>query len=466
MTRVSTIDSGFLLTESPHSPKHVASLMIFELPRGKGPAWLRRLLARMKQQPAGYPFNQRLYSRGGVFFEFRTDPLVDLDYHVRHTVLPRPGSDAQLRELVARLHANLLDRDRPLWECHLIEGLQGRRFALYVKIHHTLSDGTTFRRWIDDFTATTPRGRSSCAIWARPPEPASEAPGPPSLLQAAADVAHTLEGGAKTTLGVAGLASRMLRRRFLGMDDRIALPLSAPHTPLNVETGAARTLAFTAFPLAELRAIGKARGATINDVVMTLCDMAASHYLEQHGGPPRGSLVVYMPVDVRTREDDGEGNLVTLLQVKLASTHADALTWLDEVRESIASARELFSGASRSALQYYSLLVALAGQAEEWLKLGRWLPPVNNLVVSNVPGSRVTRYLAGARAVAMYPVSTLPPLTALNVTCCSYDGVLYFGLVAGRTAMPDLPLLAGYLEEAYRQLGQATGVLQAERKSA
>jgi diacylglycerol O-acyltransferase len=465
MTRLSTIDGGFLLTESPHSPKHVGGLMIFQLPKGKGPAWLRTLLDEMKRVPPGYPFNQRLTRQAGLLYEMETDAQLDIDYHVRHTVLPHPGSDAQLAEVTARMHANLLDRDRPLWEFHLIEGLQGRRFAFYVKAHHAIGDGITFARWIDDSTNPSARDRAVKPIWARPLAPEGSGGAEPTLLGMALDAAITLSGGVRTALGISLISAKMLQRRFFDRDGHVALPLSAPRTALNVSTGAARKIAFAAYPLEELRAIGKARGATINDVVMTLCDLAVSHYFELHGGQPRGSLVAYMPVNVRTEEEDGDGNLLTLLQVKLASTHRDPLSALDEVRESIASARAVFSGASRPAIQYYSMLVALFAQFEESLNLGRFLPPVNNLVISNVPGSRVKRYFKGAECVAMYPVSTLPPMTALNVTCCSYAGTVYFGLIAGRTAVPDLPLLTAYLDEAFRQLAGAVGVSRARRKS-
>ena len=466
MTRLSTIDGGFLLTESHHSPKHVGALMLFQLPKGKGPAWLRALLNDMKQCPPEFPFNQRLKRPNGLFYELETDRHFDIDYHVRHTVLPRPGGEAQLRDVVARMHANLLDRDRPLWEFHLIEGLSGRRFALYVKIHHALADGITFGRWIDDCTTTSPRARTLRPIWATDPEPVAGAGGDLSLTQIAADAVQTLGGGVRTAIGVSAITAKMLQRRFFDQDEHVALPLSAPRTSLNVTPGAARTLAFTSYPLEDLRAIGKAQGASINDVVMTMCDMALSHYLYEHGDQPRGSLVAYMPVNIRTEDDAGDGNLVTLLQVKLASSHRDALTSLAEVRESISTARKVFSGASKAAVQYYSLLVALLSQAEEMLNLGRFLPPVNNLVISNVPGSRVKRYLKGAEALAIYPVSTLPPMTALNVTCCSFAGTLYFGLIAGRTAVPDLPLLAAYLDEAFEQLAEATGAVTPGRKTA
>ena len=464
MTRLSTVDGGFLLTESRHSPKHIGVLIVFQLPRGKGPAWLRDLLEEMKQSPPGHPFNQRLVRQNGLLYETDVDENFEADYHVRHTVLPRPGTEAQLNELIARMHANLLDRDRPLWEFHLIEGLQGRRFAFYIKIHHAMADGITFGHWIDDSTTTTPGDRRVRPIWARPAGPEAAAQRG-SWVHRLFDAVDTVGGGLRTALGVSAITARMVQRRFLDRDTHVALPLSAPRTSLNVETGSARKVSFTAYPLEQLRAIGKARGASINDVVMTLCDMAISRYFEMHGDRPRGSLVAYMPVNVRA-EGDGDGNLVTLLQVKLAFSHRDPLSSLEEVRTSIQSARELFSGATRPAVQYYSMLVALFAQLEESLKLGRFLPPVDNFVISNVPGSRVKRYLKGAEVVGMYPVSTLAPLTALNVTCCSFAGTMYFGLIAGRTAVPGLPRLTQYLDDAFQQLGEAAGVLPAERMTA
>jgi diacylglycerol O-acyltransferase len=460
MTRLSTIDSGFLLTESAHSPKHIAGLMVFDLPRGKGSAWLRTLLDEMRQVPPGFPFNQRITGRSGLTFEMGTDDRLEMDYHVRHTVLPRPGSDRQLNDVLARLHANLLDRDRPLWEFHLIEGLAGRRFALYTKIHHALADGITFGRWVAESTSTSARTRKPVPIWARDEKPAANEDHDVSYIDLIMEGVKMLGGGVRTALGLSTITARMVQRRFFDRDSHVALPLSAPRTSLNVTTGAARSLAFTSFSLEALRAIGRSQGSSINDVVMTLCDMAVSRYFDEHGDAPDGPLVAYMPVNIRTDEEAGDGNLVTLLQVKLASSHRSPLESLEEVRESIITAREVFSGATRPAVQYYSLVVALMSQFEETLKLEQWLPPVNNLVISNVPGPKQKLYLKGAPVVGMYPISTLPPITALNVTAVSYDGTLYFGLIAGRSAIPDLDVLCGYLEEAYDQLAAATGALE------
>jgi diacylglycerol O-acyltransferase len=458
LTRLSLIDGGFLLTESHHSPKHVAALIILQLPKGKGVAWLRSMLDEMKQWPPCFPFNQRLKAQPGPLYELEPDPGFEMNYHVRHTVLPGPGNDRQLLDVVARMHANLLDRGRPLWEFHLIEGLSGRRFAFYIKIHHALADGITIGRWLENTSAHSATDLGTPPIWAHEENTGDREESGINYLQMAFDGVRLLGGGVKTAIGVAGLTAKILQRRFWEGDSRIALPFSAPKTPINVMPGAARKISITSFPLTAVKAIGKAQGASVNDVIMTLCDIAVSRYFDLHDDTPDGPLVAYMPVNIRTSEEEGDGNLVTLLQVKLASRHDNPLANLQEVRESIVSARNVYSGASRDAVQYYALMVALVSLAEEMLGLHKVFRPVENLVISNVPGSRETLYFRGAEQIGLYPVSTLPPMTALNVTVCSYAGTLYFGLIAGRTAVPDLDVLTSYLDDALIELADATGV--------
>jgi len=457
MTRLSLIDGGFLLTESHHSPKHVAALLIFQLPKGKGVAWLRRMLDEMKEWPPCFPFNQRLKNQTGPLYELETDPGLEINYHVRHTVLPGPGSDQQLLDVVARMHANLLDRGRPLWEFHLIEGLSGRRFAFYIKIHHALADGITIGRWLEASATTSPEELKTPPIWAHEKDAGQWDESGINLLQMVSDGAKVLGGGVSTALGVAKLSAKILQRRFWEGDKRIALPFSAPNTTINVMPGAARKISIASYSLKSIKAIGKAQGASINDVIMTLCDIAVSRYFDLHDDTPDGPLVAYMPVNIRTSEEEGDGNLVTLLQVKLASNHVDPLATMEEVRESIRSAREVYSGASRDAVQYYALMVALVSLAEEMLGLHKVFRPVENLVISNVPGARQKMYFRGAEEIGLYPVSTLPPMTALNVTVCSYAGTMYFGLIADRTAVPDLDVLTSYLDDAYLELAEVTG---------
>lgn len=462
MTKLSTIDGGFLLTESHHSPKHVGGLLIFRLPKGKGSVWLRSLLSEMRRAEPGFPFNQKLKGGAGLMYELETDDHLEIDYHVRHTVLPSPGRDEQLEEVLSRMHANLLDRERPLWEFHLIEGLSDRRFAFYFKVHHAIADGVTIARWCQQSGSQSPDDMKVAPMWAHPDEPVENEDEDVDLVQLVVDGVKFLGGGIKTAVGLSALAAKLVQRRFFDGDSNIALPLSAPRTSINVAPGAARKISFTSYRLKDIKAIGKSQGGSINDVVMTMCDMAVSHYFDEHEDTPEGPLVAYMPINIRTEDEEGAGNLVTLLQVKLASSHQDPISSLNEVRESIVSAREVYSGASRAVVQYYALVVALLSLFEEVLKLNKFLHPVDNLVISNVPGSRKRMYVKGAELLAIYPVSTLPPMTALNVTACSYAGTMYFGLTAGRTAIPDLPVLTSYMDDAFQKLAEATGIKKAD----
>lgn len=466
MTRLSTIDAGFLLTESQHSPKHVGGLVVLSLPKGKGPAWLRKLLAEMKEASPGFPFNHKLQPGSHLQPELVLDEAFDIDYHVRHTVLPHPGDDRQLTELIARLHSTLLDRDRPLWEFHLIEGLQDRRFAMFTKIHHSVTDGLTFARWFVASCSASAADRSTPPVWHQPPAAAGEVEDEPSLLQLLSDGVRLFGGGVATAAGLSTLSARLLLRRVFAREVTIPLPLSAPRTALNAVTGAARAFAITNYPLKEIKAVGKSRGCSVNDVLMTVTDLAVNRYFREHGSPVDDPLIAYMPVNLRAKEGQGDGpgggqgdgNLISLLQVCLAREHDDPLETLRQIHASSRGAREVYSSASRSVVQYYSLMVALMTLAEEYLKLDKWLPPAINLVISNVPGPRRHLYFRGARIESVYPVSTLPPLTALNVTANSYAGTLYLGLVAGRSSIPDLARLTEHFDEACAELKSLTGI--------
>jgi diacylglycerol O-acyltransferase len=381
-----------------------------------------------------------------------------MDYHVRHTVLPGPGNDQQLWEVVARLHANLLDRERPLWEFHLIEGLSDRRFAFYTKIHHAMADGVTINRWFTQAGSTTADDPLTPPIWKRDrvrPQPDPGEPGYSQLLMAGIKM---LGGSIRTTFDLAGLGARLVQRRYIRGDSNAILPVAAPRSALNVTTGSARNLAGTSFPLALIRAIGKSQGASINDVLITLCDLAIGRYFADKGRAPEEPMVAFVPVNLRNPEDPENGNLVSMLQVRMAGLHDDPLAALRQIRESSGTARELFSGTGRSALQIYALMVALVAQFEESLKWARILPPTNNLVISNVPGPSDVMYFRGAETLAAFPISTLLPLTALNVTANSYAGHMHIGLVSGRTAIPDLQAIVGHLHDSVTALAAAAGI--------
>jgi len=456
MSKVSLVDNGFLLTESPHSPKHVAGLQILKLPPRKGSAWLRKLLADLKNEPPGHPFDKKLRYRIPLYPDLVEAPDIDMDYHVRHTVLPAPGDDAQLWKTVSRLHANLLDRERPLWEFHLIEGLSDRRFAFYTKLHHALADGITINRWFSESGSPDPKDMSSPAIWhGQKPMPANKGR-EPTYVELINEGMRVFGDGVRTALDITKLGARLLQRRFLQGDFDITFPLGAPRTRLNVVPGAARSLTSTVFSLEDIRNIAHSQEVTVNDVLLTICDAAVTRYFADKGEAPDEPLVGYMPVNLRTRDDDEVGNLVSLLQVRLASDRDDLLNALQEIHQSSLTAREVFSGFGRPAIQLYALAVALMSLFEETLRLERFLHPVNNLVISNLPGPPEPLYFRGAHCLRAIPISTLAPMTALNVTANSYAGLMNVGLVAGRSAVPDIDALTAHLDAVFEELKELT----------
>jgi len=453
MSKLTALDSAFLLLETREIPAHVAMLQIFELPKGKGSAWLGSMMDELRQHPPGAPFNLRVKTHLAGLPEMVVDQDFDIDYHLRHTVLPKPGNDEQLRNVVARLHGNLLDRDRPLWEFHLIEGLEGRRFAFYIKIHHAICDGATFAKWMSESTDLRRSHQPMKPIWER----AIRQPSPTErpwldTLQAPGNMLRTYTN---LGLGLGQLGAKLLRERFVKHDKNIALPLSAPSTALNAPLTPARNLAFTSFPLADLKAIGRPFEATINDVVLALCDAALRRYLGEQGQAPDKPLVAMVPVNLRVSGSTAEGNQVTALQVKLGGENEDPASRLRTVRESMRAARAVYSDIPSAASQAYSLLVTGLGALGMSLKLEGIMPPPLNLIISNVPGPRETRYFNGAELQASWPVSGIAPMTVINVTVYSYAGDLYFGLISARRAIPHLQDLKLCIDEVFAEFQQA-----------
>ncbi len=453
MNKLSAVDSIFLAVESQELPGHVAGLQIYDLPKGKGSAWLHNLLQALRECPPGSPFNEIVNPRMGSLPELVIDEDFDIDYHVRHTVLPKPGNGQQLRNLLARIHANLLDRDRPLWEFYLIEGLENRRFAFYIKIHHAICDGATFSKWMSESTSRSATNEKLRPIWQRSkPRAAMPAKSMPGKLGAQL---QTLGAAGNIARGLGQLTGRILRNRFLRRDTRVALPLSSPDTALGKHVSAARNVAFSDFPLSELKAMGRPLGATLNDVVLAICDAALLRYLGEQGQEPAGPLVAAVPVNLREPGSQQEGNQVTAVQVKLGGPRQDPGSRLRTISDSMAQAKELYSGINAGATQIYSFGVATLGAIGKNLRLEGVMPPPFNLIISNVPGPMETRYFHGAKMTATYPISGIAPMNALNVTVYSYDGSLYFGLVAGRRALPHLHDLKLCIDEVYGEFRQA-----------
>ncbi len=464
VVRVSPVDAAWLLLESRDTPMHVGGLMEFTLPPDAGPDYLKVQVDRMRTaRTLPQPWNLRLLGApviGERLPLMQTVSEVDLDLHVRHSALPHPGGQRELGVLVSRLHGHPLDLHRPLWEVHVIEGLEDDRFAIYMKIHHSLIDGTSAMRMLLRALSTDPGDRETPAFWTvGPPESGREGDsGHESplnrLLGAARDGATALAGLGKSAVDLAGAA--------LG-DGPLRAPFSAPSSALGGGIEGQRRFATQQYDLSRIKALAKAGGCTLNDIVLYLCGTALRRYLTEHAHLPGRSLTAMIPVNLRGAQDNRPGTAIGFMVVDLATNVGDPRERLQTIMRSSAAAKEQLASVPHETLQLQA--VALNGPYIAGLLAGLQgrAPTPANIAISNVPGPAEPLYFNGSRLEAIYPVSLLLHGNALNITCVSYAGTLNFGLIGARDTLPHLQRLAIYLGDALEEL---SAILSPKKPSA
>ena len=446
-------DSMFLIPESREQPMHVGSLQLFELPEGADRSLIREtyedLLASTDVAPL---FRRRPYRSWSTLGQWSwiDDADIDLEHHVRHSGLPQPGRVRELLALVSRLHGTLLDRQRPLWEMHVIEGLTDNRFAVYTKLHHALMDGVSGLRLLQKTLSEDPEDRSAESFWVPRKRRSSKSSGgnPLGLPLAAAR-------GVADLIGLTPTALRTLQRGLT--DSSVVLPGQAPRSMLNVPITGARRFAAQSWSMERIRALAKSTGATLNDVILAMCAGALRAYMLELGALPDAPLVAMTPVSLRRDEDDeSTGNAVGTILCNLGTDLSDAGERLRAIHSSMQQGKELFAGMNQ--LQATALSAAMMSPVLlEQVPGGvaRLMPPPYNLVISNVPGPKSPLYWNGARLQGVYPLSI--PLTgqALNITVTSYAGNMEFGLIGCRRSVPHLQRLLTHLEDALADLEKA-----------
>ncbi|MCM2310816.1 MAG: wax ester/triacylglycerol synthase family O-acyltransferase [Steroidobacteraceae bacterium] len=456
MKPVKAIDAAFLQLETSATPMHVGALFVLE----PGTPQARRTFFRRFRSEVGKCLgSSEVFTRRVAALPFNVaNPMwitsaPDLDYHVRRTALPTPGSRHQLDQCVADLHTPLMDRNRPLWELHVIEGLERGRVALYIKTHHAGLDGASAQLFLRSFVDAAPRPRRRRVA----PAPESEQVTARELLLAgmrhqldewrrlpgaASELAQHFPGGMGTALRAAQTALTQLARN--------GLP-AVPRTPLNVAIDGERNFASFECSLQHVKSIARAHDATINDVILATCAGALRRWLEVHDALPAEPLTTAVPFSTREPGDEGHSIQVSFITIGLHTDVADAHARLRAIHRSAAEAKQ--AGQKIKAMMPGDLpsigLPWLLGSLARALALGEVvnrLPLPANVIISNVAGPPTPLYVAGARALTYSPVSIPYHGCALNVTVYSYNGRLYFGLTAARSALPDLRDLAAWLK--------------------
>lgn len=450
MQALTLVDMGFLYTETVASPKHVAGLQIFSAPDNYEGNFTRDLFdSLMSQDDIKAPFNLKLKKQLTGQYYWAEDNSIDLSYHVRFAMLPQPGNESQLLHFVEHQHETLLDRNRPLWEMILIDGLEDNKFAIYLKAHHAFTDGAKANQLLMSYLSKNTDGEMT-AFWNIEREQKEKQLD--SMLTSLTKTSKKVTDQVKSIPSLTKLTTKLLFQAANVYKADMPTPFMAPKTPFSVSPKRARRAAVSALPLNRIKRVGKMTGATINDVVVTICDMAIHNYLENKNFKLKKPLVAQMPMSLRDAGDTVTNNQVAISLVELAYQGESPLERLMTIKDSCIKLKNETRLLTKEALTSYTMASQGLAVVSEFFNLDTVLPPMGNVLISNVPGPREPLYMMGAKMEQCFPISVLPPGMSLNITLYSYNGLINVGLVSCRSALPDLTDLAEYVSNAFLEL--------------
>jgi diacylglycerol O-acyltransferase / wax synthase len=461
--RLSAVDASFLHQEKHSSHMHVGAVVLFEGPPPARDDFMAHIRSRLHLVPR---YRQRLafprFEMGRPFWV--DDPTFNLDYHARHTALPRPGTEEQLRQLVGRIFSQRLDRSKPLWEVWVVQGLEDNRFALISKTHHALVDGVS---GVDIATVLfdlqpVPAEIEGDDGWMPEPVPSDVelvAEGIKGLVR----TPFSLAGRAIDALQNPGRSAAQARHAAEGIGEVVWAGMNpAPDVPLNVEIGPHRRVLWTRSALSDFKEIKNALGGTVNDAVLTVVAGALGRWLRRRGVRTAGlELRALVPVSIRTEDEQGTlGNRIAAMRGPLPVYAEDPVERMALVREAMGNLKQ-----SKQALGA-EVIAGLQGFAPPTLLAQasrlNFSTRLFNLIVTNVPGPQFPLYLLGREMEEIVPIAFLPEKHALAIAIMSYNGKVDFGLLADYDAMPDLDDVGTMLQESLAELLEAARAAVAE----
>lgn len=466
---LSATDAAFIYLERQEIPLHIASVSIFD-----GPIPFDQFVGSIESKLSQVPRYQQIvvappFNLGLPTWE--NDPHFDIHRHIFRVTVDPPGGEAELEDLAGRILSRVMDRSKPLWDIHLIDGLKDGRGAMIWRIHHSLADGIAGMGIVQMFLDATPeisRATRKRRLRLPPPQPAAKAQ---ALTDGIGSVVHgALEGLVAAEKGLMRFGQALLSDRGQkGLKDLVGLlpelAASVERLPFNKPCGGERKFCWMHVDFADVQAVHKATGAKVNDIVLTVLTQALARYVTLHGESIENRFVrIVCPVSLRNGDDHGElGNQISFLPVALPLDVRSPIRMLNVVAERTSTMKD--AGAAGVVALAASWIAAAPPplQALFWWGLpGVILPvPLFNMICTNVPGSPVPLYAAGKRMLASYP--QVPTGYDLGIGCAvqSYDGKLCFGLIADAHVAADVGRLRDFLGVAFEELCRSAGVKSA-----
>jgi WS/DGAT/MGAT family acyltransferase len=474
MDHLSGLDAAFLHLESPETPMHVGGLAILELPADYTGDFMEDVRTHIQNRMHMAPIFQRKLIN--MPFDIANpiwvmDESLDIDYHIRHVIVPPPATRATVDKLVARLHSSLLDRSRPLWEMHILDGLpvpadlpKGTRYVgLYSKMHHAALDGMGGQVLMEAIMDVTAVPREASRRKRRREASRGDNYGIAELTTSG--VMHNISQSIKLTKNLPSLTRKAfdILKPSKNPDGENAQRMNwlAPKTPLNATITNQRSFARFSIPYADSRKIAKLNNVSLNDVVMAISGEGMNRYFEDEGFAVEEPMLAAIPVSVRPEGNTDLSNQVSMARMSLATNIKDPLERLQAINASSTHTKSLMSDMkSIIPTDFPSIgapwLMSSIASTLTRARVANSLPPFANVLISNVPGPNLTLYFAGAKQISTYPVSIPYHGMGLNITLQSYDGWLDFGLISCQKLMPDIHELAQHMKNAHKELLELT----------
>ena len=453
--RLAFQDNVFLLTESGSEMHHISGVLLLKKPAKAPKNYVSSLLETMREyEPSSAYRNKLKYPYPKPTQEWIEDTSFNLDFHLRHMVLPAPGSLDQLRTLTNVLHSQRMDLDRPLWETLAIDGIEDDRFALFVKLHHAMIDGAGVLKIMDKFFSRSSRSKTLIPPWHLESDAKTQRATNSSTHSMFIGLERRLQRSWRQGNDLTALSTELIKKVAswsLSSKSERKSPFNAPRTRLNADISNNREVHTVSIPLSAIKKLCELSDSTLNDILLTLCGMAVTRYLDELDELPDKPLIASIPISLKELGAH-MGNQLALANCEFQHESVAATTLLEHVREVMIAEKAKYKKLRPSVSRTLASISALPVTVLTMLQLASKFNPSFNFVVSNVKGPQRPLYLAGAKLEDIVPMSVLFNGQALNITAISYSGQLRISVLVCPRQVPEANRLVQYIEESFQQL--------------
>ncbi|NMP30774.1 DUF1298 domain-containing protein [Thalassotalea sp. M1531] len=447
--RLSFLDWSFWLTETRNNPKHVAAFQVLKKPKSAKADYCKVLSEELKQHDKAYfPFNCRIFSFFRFALGFRKVKKMDMDYHVKYHKVDDVNDVQALHRYIAKIHEHMLDRDKPLWQIHLVDDEKSETYAAFLKVHHLYGDGASLVKWFKDSYQSSPSDKFT-PIWsAKRKRKAIPKKNPYKTFFT--NAWHFLV----ILFDIAVIHFRLLLKFLRIYPVYMPLPFSGTKTVLTGQVSAGRVVATTQIDFDEVRKLAHRMRASANEVILCCFDIGIHKFLKGYGQQFDKPLITQMPINMRKPNDPVGGNKIAIVPVELAHGKKDPYLRLRQIIENHRIVKGVAKRVYPASFSYYTILIQGMALVLETIRLSALFRPIGNILISNMPGPAEAKYFKDSKLEALYPISTLTPGGGVNITMITYCNNLDIGLVCCDKDIKSLEPLAEYFHEAFELLQQ------------